>query len=118
MRPCHCPSAADISLKLNSIAEMVARRLIGGPPAEEKREEVMGGVKRVKESALVEVVREGDHSVDAVLAALNSVLYDQLGYRGAGESYYELENSFIDQVSFCPPMMRVISEISVIFHGG
>ena len=95
MRPCHCPQSSDIAKKLDSIAEMVAVHLVGSTTPGEIEE---GDVKRVRQSALAKVKEEGNHSVDDMLSALNSVLYDQLGYRGAGEAYYELNNSFIDQV--------------------
>ena len=114
MRPCHCPGATDIAQQLDSIADMVARKLIRqweeeGNKGDEEEEEGKKGdegdkkeggrVKRVKESALAKVVGEGATPVGNILTALNSVLYDQLGFKGAGESYYSLENSFIDHVS-------------------
>ena len=93
MRPCHCPEASIIVKQLDSIAEMVAVHLL----------ESVGGedcgldVKRLRQSPLEKVVEKG-LPVDAVLAALNTVLYDHLGFRGAGDSYYELGSSFIDLV--------------------
>ena len=108
MRPCHCPGATDIAQQLDSIADMVARKLIRqgeeegnkGDEEEEEGDKKEGGhVKRVKECALAKVVGEGATPVGDILTALNSVLYDQLGFKGAGESYNSLENSFIDHVS-------------------
>ena len=96
MRPCHCPGSSDIALQLDSIAEMVAVHLVGGATHEEGE---VRDTKRVRRSALARVKEEGCHSVDERLAAINSVMYDQLGYKGAGEAYYELDNSFIDRVS-------------------
>ena len=102
MRPCHCPGTSNITQELDSIAERVAVHLVGSTTPEE------GEVKRVRQSALARVKEEGDYSVDERLTALNSVLYDQLGYRGAGETYYELHNSLIDQVSISKCGMFVI----------
>ena len=93
MRPCQCPGAAEIAKQLDSIADMVAESLLGaGAPEEGERRDV----KRVRQSALVRVREEGAHSVNNILAVLNSVLYDHLGYKEAGQT--DLENSFIDQV--------------------
>jgi hypothetical protein len=97
MRPCHCPGSSDIALQLDSIAEMVAVHLVGGATHEEGEGEVRD-TKRVRWSALARVKEEGSHSVDERLTAINSVMYDQLGYKGAGEAYYDLDNSFIDRV--------------------
>lgn len=96
MRPCHCPEATIITKQLDSIAEMVAVQLLSvATDTTEEKEKDNVEVKKLRRS--VELVR-GSHSVDDMLSAINTVLYDQLGFRGAGESYYELENSYIDMV--------------------
>ena len=112
MRPCHCPGSSDIALQLDSIAEMVAVHLVGGATHEEGEGEVRD-TKRVRWSALARVKEEGSHSVDERLTAINSVMYDQLGYKGAGEAYYDLDNSFIDRVSKAVDICRIVNAVLV-----
>ena len=97
MRPCHCPDARIITDQLDSIAEMVAVQLLEGRREGEER----GGpddVKRSRESAVLKAVQL-QLPVDTVLREINAVLYDRLRFTGAGDSYYELDNSYIDRVS-------------------
>lgn len=97
MRPCHCPGTADIVGQLDSIAETVAEHLLQDSTAEEKEEREL---KKMRQNAVVRVKEGGVHPVDNILAAINTVLYDQLGYKGAEDDYYELSNSFFDQVGY------------------
>ena len=109
MRPCHCPDTNTIGKQLDSIAEMVAVELLRGEEREGEREGegdgegegTEGGVKRLRQSALAAVTQRG-LPVDIILTALNKVLYDRLGFKGAtGDAYYELDNSYIDRVRRC-----------------
>ena len=101
MCPCHCQDTASISKQLDSIAEMVAVELLkkaeeGG---EEDTEAGISAPKRPRQQTAVAEVVEKGLSADVILTALNSVLYGQLGFKGAtSDSYYQLENSYIDKV--------------------
>ena len=104
MRPCHCPDRSTISKQLDSIAEMVAEELLrgleseGGGDGEGEGERTEVGVKRLRQDPLAAMIQR-DLSVDTILTALNSVFYDQLGFKGAtSDSYYELDNFYIDRV--------------------
>lgn len=101
MLPCHCPGASNISKQLDSIAEVVAVELLKADENGEGDKTGSGASdpKRPRQSPLVEVTQRG-LSPDAILAALNTVLYDKLGFKGApSDSYYELDNSYINKVS-------------------
>ena len=98
MRPCHCPEESTINKQLDSIAEMVAEELLREAEREEEGERVEIGVKRSRLST----VTERGMSVDTILTALNAIFYDRLGFKGAThDSYYELDNSYIDRVRRC-----------------
>ena len=105
MCPCHCQDTASINKQLDSIAEMVAVELLkkkgkaeeGGE--EEDTEAGISAPKRPRQQTAVAEMVEKGLSADVILPALNSVLYGQLGFKGAGsDSYYQLENSYIDKV--------------------
>lgn len=99
MRPCHCLGGRSISGQLDSIAEMVAVELLN--KRGEGEGQVEGGVSDPKrprqESALMEVTQLR-LPIDLLLTALNTVLYDHMGFRGATDNYYDLDNSYIDKV--------------------
>ena len=104
MCPCHCQDTASINKQLDSIAEMVAVELLkkkGKAEEGEEGEDTEAGIsapKRPRQTAVAEVVEKG-LSADVILTALNSVFYGQLGFKGAAsDSYYQLENSYIDKV--------------------
>ena len=103
MRPCHCPDNSTISKQLDSIAEMVAEELLREAESEGvgERERTKRRGKELRENFLSAVTERG-LSVDAILTALNSVLYDRLGFRETtSDSYYELDNCYIDRVRRC-----------------
>ena len=101
MRPCHCLGGRSISGQLDSIAEMVAMELLKKRGEGEGQGQVEGEVldpKRPRhESALTEVTQLR-LPIDTLLTALNTVLYDHMGFRGATDNYYDLNNSYIDKV--------------------
>ena len=102
MCPCHCQDTASISKQLDSIAEMVAVELLKKAEEGGEGEDTEAGISAPKrprqQTAVAEVVEKG-LSADVILTALNSVLYGQLGFKGAtSDSYYQLENSYIDKV--------------------
>ena len=98
MRPCHCPDNSTISKQLDSIAEMVAEELLRGVEGKREKDGTKRRGKEQRQSSLAALTELG-LSVDTILTALNSVLYDRLGFRAARfDLYFDLDNSYIDKV--------------------
>lgn len=81
MNPCEAIQCEDIGAQLDTITGMVTAELVQRHPGD-------GGQ-----------AREVDAQVEQVLDAMNTVLYDRLGFKPASaDHYYDLENSYIDKV--------------------
>ena len=99
MRPCHCLGGRSISGQLDSIAEMVAVELLSkrGEGEGQAEGEVLDPKRPRHENPLTEVTQLR-LPTDTLLNGLNTVLYDHMGFRGATDNYYDLNNSYIDKV--------------------
>ena len=106
MRPCHCPAPSIMTSQLDCITEKVAKELM--QRAEEGEGEGEGkGLKKERTSSkqprpsLLEAVKRREFPVDSKLSAINTVLYEQLGFHGASvHNYYTLDNSYLDKVQY------------------
>lgn len=95
----------DISQQLDNIAQQVARELLKPHPTSqsdgrESSGDSQGEVAVVSQSpALLSTALEMHFPRDVILQAINTVLYDQLGFAPASVGdYYKLENSLINKV--------------------
>lgn len=106
MNPCQNIDAKDISRQLDNIAEAVAVELIkrrGGrkdvaspQPSAPKCSKPDG-----YSSENVAVVHQLNLPRDIVLSAINNVLFNDLNFKPQpSEHYYDLDNSYINRVSF------------------
>ena len=98
MNPCRAIQHEDISAQLDNIAGVVAAELVQGQPGKVGKDDDQSSAPKCSRLD-VRQARAVEAPVEQVLDAINTVLYDRLGFKPASvDHYYDLENSYIDKV--------------------
>ena len=98
MNPCRAIQHEDIGAQLDNIAGMVAAELVQGQPGEVGKDDDHSSAPKCSRLDVGQA-RGVEAPVEQVLDAINTVLYDRLGFKPASvDHYYDLENSYIDKV--------------------
>ena len=101
MNPCRAIQHEDIGAQLDNIAGMVATELVQGQPGKVGKDDDQSSAPKCSRLD-VRQARAVEAPVEQVLDAINTVLYDRLGFKPASiDHYYDLENSYVDKVRPC-----------------
>ena len=102
MKPCQAVHQEVIGAQLDNIAAMVATELIQRQQGEVGMDG-QGSTRKcsILDDDIMSRVHGMGVSAECVLDAMNTVMYDQLGFKAAAsDHYYDLDNSFIDRVGY------------------
>ena len=99
MKPCQAVHQEVIGAQLDNIAVMVTTELI----QRQQGTDDQGSTRKC--SRLDDDIMSRVHGMgvpaECVLDAMNTVMYDRLGFKAAAsDHYYDLDNSFIDRVGY------------------
>lgn len=100
MNPCQTVRHEVVGTQLDSIAAMVAEELIQRQQGEVGKDDQGSSPKSLRlDEDVLSRVRGMGVPAKSVLDAMNTVIYDRLGFKSAAsDNYYDLENSYIERV--------------------